>query len=83
MSINIRLILVDPIAELCDAWREAFGRFEAVSVVRGYFEDLGTYDCMVSAGNSFGLMDGGVDLAMGRKTHGSGVQKLSLASSNN
>jgi O-acetyl-ADP-ribose deacetylase (regulator of RNase III) len=39
---------------------------EAVSVVNGYFEELTEYDCMVSAGNSFGLMDGGVDLAIAR-----------------
>nr|WP_299491690.1 macro domain-containing protein [Acaryochloris sp. IP29b_bin.137] len=34
--------------------------------MNGRFEDLPNYDCMVSAGNSFGLMDGGVDGAITR-----------------
>ena len=59
-----QLILVDPIQELCDAWQQAFEKLPSVSVVNGRFEDLNEYDCMVSAGNSFGLMDGGVDLAI-------------------
>jgi len=32
--------------------------------VNGKFEELKQFDCMVSAANSFGLMDGGVDLAI-------------------
>jgi O-acetyl-ADP-ribose deacetylase (regulator of RNase III) len=32
--------------------------------VNGRFEELEEFDCMVSAANSFGLMDGGVDLAI-------------------
>ncbi|MEM6265768.1 MAG: macro domain-containing protein [Bacteroidota bacterium] len=60
----ISLILVDPNAALCAAWFQAFEDFPEVSVVNGYFEDLPQFDCMVSAANSFGLMDGGVDLAI-------------------
>ncbi|NEO84542.1 MAG: phage tail protein [Spirulina sp. SIO3F2] len=60
----LQLILVDPIAALCDAWQLEFAGLSQVSVVNGHFEDLTDYDCMVSAGNSFGLMDGGVDLAI-------------------
>ncbi|WP_324616299.1 macro domain-containing protein [Lusitaniella coriacea] len=61
---DLKLILVDPIPELCDEWRQKFDGIESVSVVNGYFEELAEFDCMVSAGNSFGLMDGGVDLAI-------------------
>jgi O-acetyl-ADP-ribose deacetylase (regulator of RNase III) len=60
----MKLILVDPIADLCRAWQQEFDGIEGVTIVNGYFEELTEYDCMVSAGNSFGLMDGGVDLAI-------------------
>jgi len=63
---DIDLILVDPKEELCHAWRTAFGKRPGVSVVCGRFEELPEFDCMVSAANSFGLMDGGVDLAITR-----------------
>src|SRR5688572_31686292 len=61
-----RLTLVDPRPDLADAFRAAFERWPEVDVVCGRFEDLEAYDCMVSAANSFGLMDGGVDLAISR-----------------
>lgn len=63
-DIAFKFILVDPFAELCDAWRESFYGLKSVSIVHGCFENLPEYDCMVSAGNSFGLMDGGVDFAI-------------------
>ena len=61
---DINLILVDPYEPVCDAWTLAFAEFPQVSIVRGRFEALPEFDCMVSAANSFGLMDGGVDLAI-------------------
>jgi O-acetyl-ADP-ribose deacetylase (regulator of RNase III) len=63
---DIKLILVDPKEALCRAWRSAFEKSPGVSVVCGRFEELPEFDCMVSAANSFGLMDGGVDLAITR-----------------
>jgi O-acetyl-ADP-ribose deacetylase (regulator of RNase III) len=63
---DINLILVDPNDPVCDAWDDAFAKFPEVSIVRGKFETLRQFDCMVSAANSFGLMDGGVDLAITR-----------------
>jgi O-acetyl-ADP-ribose deacetylase (regulator of RNase III) len=62
----VKLILVDPRPDLCDAWREVFDEVSAVEIVCGRFEELPAFDCMVSAANSFGLMDGGVDLAITR-----------------
>jgi O-acetyl-ADP-ribose deacetylase (regulator of RNase III) len=38
--------------------------FPNVQVVNDRFESLEEFDCMVSAANSVGLMDGGVDLAI-------------------
>ena len=61
---DLKLILVDPKPELCDAFRERFRMLPNVEIVVGKFEQLPVYDCMVSAANSFGLMDGGVDAAI-------------------
>ncbi|NUM46952.1 MAG: macro domain-containing protein [Anaerolineales bacterium] len=61
---NIKLILIDPKPALCTAWRTHFNGLPNVEVIAGYFEELPEFDCMVSAANSFGLMDGGVDLAI-------------------
>ena len=76
---EFELILVDPNKELCEAWEERFGDYPNVKIRNDYFEKLETYDCMVSAANSFGLMDGGVDLAItryfGRELQ-AGVQKI-------
>jgi O-acetyl-ADP-ribose deacetylase (regulator of RNase III) len=61
---SLTLILVDPQAAVCAALRERFASLANVEVVQGRFEQLTAYDCLVSAGNSFGLMDGGVDRAI-------------------
>ena len=60
----MKLILVDPKQALCKAWKEEFQNLPNVEIVQGYFERLAEFDCMVSAANSFGMMDGGVDLAI-------------------
>ena len=62
----MKLILVDPITALCEAWHEFFKDLPDVEIVNGRFEKLPEFDCMVSAANSFGLMDGGVDGAITR-----------------
>jgi hypothetical protein len=62
----MQLILVDPNTELCEAWRRHFAQLPDVEIVNDYFEQLKRFDCLVSAANSFGLMDGGVDLAIAR-----------------
>jgi O-acetyl-ADP-ribose deacetylase (regulator of RNase III) len=61
---ELKLILVDPKSALCEAFREKFHGLPNVEIVADYFEQLPEFDCMVSAANSFGLMDGGVDLAI-------------------
>lgn len=63
---DLRLILVDPNPAVHAAFTAQFDGFPDVEAVHGLFEELPEYDCMVSAANSFGLMDGGVDLAIVR-----------------
>ncbi|MEO8608298.1 MAG: macro domain-containing protein [Chloroflexota bacterium] len=62
----MKFILVDPNPAICNAWREHFQPLSDIDIVNDYFESLPDFDCMVSAANSFGLMDGGVDLAITR-----------------
>jgi len=60
----MKLILVDPIEELCEQWRIQFSGLDEVKVVNGYFENIEKFDCIVSPANSFGIMDGGIDRAI-------------------
>ncbi len=62
----MRLIIVDRGKEFCDVARWQFRSHSEVQVVCGRFEDLASFDCVVTAGNSFGLMDAGMDLAVVR-----------------
>jgi O-acetyl-ADP-ribose deacetylase (regulator of RNase III) len=62
----MRLILVDRGKEICDVLRCRFRSHPEVEIVCGRFEDLPSFDCVVTAGNSFGLMDAGMDLAVVR-----------------
>jgi O-acetyl-ADP-ribose deacetylase (regulator of RNase III) len=62
----MQLILVDRGKELCDVLRWEFQSHPDVQIVCGKFEDLSSFTCVVTAGNSFGLMDAGMDLAVVR-----------------
>lgn len=61
-----KLILVGTNSHLCQAWEEFFTDLPNVEIVHNRFENLPEFDCMVSAANSFGIMDGGVDYAITR-----------------
>lgn len=61
---DFTLILIDPKPELCEAWQDKFAPYPNVKITNGRFEDLPEFDCVVSAANSFGLMDGGIDYAI-------------------
>jgi O-acetyl-ADP-ribose deacetylase (regulator of RNase III) len=62
----MQLIIVDRGKEFCDVARWQFRERLEVQIVCGKFEELPVYDCVVTAGNSFGLMDAGMDLAVVR-----------------
>lgn len=63
MKSNFKLILCDLQADLCKEFETHFAHYPNVSVHNGDFMRL-KFDCIVSAANSFGLMDGGVDGAI-------------------
>src|ERR1700759_1545898 len=67
-----RVVLIDRDAKLVAAWKEAFRDVDAVEVVEGDFFSRDA-DAMVSPANSFGIMDGGLDLAI-RSALGSNIQ---------
>jgi O-acetyl-ADP-ribose deacetylase (regulator of RNase III) len=70
---NIMVIqLIDRNKEMCEAWKKYFSDCEDVEIFRGDLFDFET-DCVVSPTNSFGFMNGGVDLAI-LKTLGYDVQ---------
>ncbi|HDC2638938.1 TPA: macro domain-containing protein [Salmonella enterica] len=60
----IKLILSAPVPAMAEAFELYFQNTENVEIIRGPFETVPKFDCMVSAANSFGLMDGGVDAAI-------------------
>jgi O-acetyl-ADP-ribose deacetylase (regulator of RNase III) len=58
-----KIYLIDTAPRLVEEWRKAFSVFEEVSVLAGgYFQQPA--DAIVSPANSFGIMDGGLDLAI-------------------
>jgi len=63
---DFKLILVDLQPALGAEFQKQFSGLSRVEIVAGRFESLAEFDCMVSAANSFGLMDGGVDGAIAR-----------------
>ncbi|EEI4970040.1 phage tail protein, partial [Salmonella enterica subsp. enterica serovar Newport] len=60
----IKLILSAPVPAMAAAFELYFQNTENVEIIPGPFETITEFDCMVSAANSFGLMDGGVDAAI-------------------
>ena len=58
-----KITLIDSNSSLCEAWRNAFSDYPEVDVLAGdYFQR--DADAIVSPANSFGFMDGGLDLAI-------------------
>lgn len=71
-SLPERIILIDAQSGLVSAWQQAFAGITSIQTLAGdYFQQPA--DAMVSPANSFGIMDGGLDLAI-RDTLGYAVQ---------
>ena len=60
----MRLAIVSRDREFGEVARWEFRTHPEVEVIHGRFEDVPEFDCVVTAGNSFGLMDAGMDLAV-------------------
>lgn len=60
----MNLILCDYNPILCTEWEKNFKNEPKVQIVCGDFKSVLEYDCIVSPANSFGIMDGGFDLAL-------------------
>lgn len=61
---GLQLIIANPEPCVCKVFQKYFDDLPNVKIVQSYFAAVSQYDCMVSAGNSFGLMDAGVDKAI-------------------
>ena len=64
MSLPIDLWLIHPKQEMCEAFRMRFDGLPRVTVIQSRFEDLPPHDCFVTAANSFGIMNAGIDAAV-------------------
>ena len=69
----LHIVIANPNKEFCDVARWQFRDHEMVEIHHGKFEEIDHFDCVVTAGNSFGLMDAGIDLAV-VKFFGLGIQ---------
>lgn len=64
MALPIHLTLIHPKPEMCDAFEYRFSGLPRVRVLRARFEELEPHDCFVTAANSFGIMNAGIDAAV-------------------
>lgn len=65
----MKIVLLDINNEMTEEWKRVFKGFKDVEIVCDYFHNyLNNHDveCIVSPANSYGLMDGGYDLAITR-----------------
>lgn len=62
----MKLILRDLNTELCQCWAESFEGIPDVEISCGNFFEQEA-DCIISPANSFGYMDGGIDLLYTQK----------------
>src|SRR5262245_10518455 len=60
-GVAMRIILAAVEQPLADAWQRFCGDLDCVSIHRGSILDLNV-DAVVSPANSFGFMDGGIDM---------------------
>lgn len=60
----LHIVIANPNKEFCDVAEWLFRNHEMIEIKHGKFEDIAHFECVVTAGNSFGLMDAGIDLAV-------------------
>ena len=69
----MKIQLVDRNEDICNEWEEQFEHCPDVTIYYGDFFSVPT-DCVVSPANSYGFMDGGLDLLISEKL-GWGIQE--------
>lgn len=74
MALPIEMWLIHPNQQMCDAFAKEFDGLPRVKVIQSRFEDLPAHDCFVTAANSFGIMNAGIDAAVVRH-HGLSLMK--------
>lgn len=74
MPLPIDVWLIHPKFEMCEAFRRRFADLPNVTVMPSLYEDLPPHDCFVTAANSFGIMNAGIDAAVIRR-HGDELMK--------
>lgn len=64
----MKIILLDNKEAMCKAWKKYFKDEEDVLIENTYLQlyNMEDVDCLVSPANSYGLMDGGYDLALSK-----------------
>lgn len=63
-KLKMKLVLCDKNITLCNEWQKYFKNEQNVKIVCADFRAVPEFDCIVSPANSFGIMDGGFDLAL-------------------
>lgn len=58
-----KIYLVDQSLALVQAWNQVFANYDLIETYQGDYFEIAA-DAMVSPANSFGIMDGGLDLAI-------------------
>ncbi|KZP00930.1 macro domain-like protein, partial [Calocera viscosa TUFC12733] len=68
MEPQIQFTLLDRSTDLLDAWKAAFEKYlptalgDTFTLLQSDIRKAGKFDCVVSPANSYGIMDGGIDL---------------------
>lgn len=57
----LNLTLFDVSTKICEAWEKVFSPYQNVKVTNIELDKLEPHDILVTAGNSFGVMSGGID----------------------
>ncbi len=74
MPIPFDLWLIHPDIDMCEAFRSRFAGLPRVTVIQAKYEELQPHDCFVTAANSFGIMNAGIDAAV-INFHGEGLMR--------
>ena len=64
MSFIREIWIVHPQEDACAAYRNRLSAFPQARIVQARLEELPPHDCFVTAANSFGIMNAGVDAAI-------------------